>query len=732
MSQNDKMDENRFGNDEQSIHRSTSMDSIVSSCSNTTDGFQSATNSNENLLQHFQCYIMRRNRSFIRRLSSHALNATSDFDTFKRWVYQDLEKHRLQLKEAGANLFYRNESKLDTHMYDIVITFSPQCKTTLVDELQQAIVRDHPSFTVEYRKHYFANFIESALYITASEQFFEAYLQLASNGLKHSNSETCEPSPYFPCTLTCSSLQRQTIIHNILQEWRFEIDESDPTSFSILSSYIGEVPIIEKLIKVQLIQKVFPLHHEDDLDDLKESWVCKFLSSQPLDTIASYFGSSIAIYFAFIDFYTKWLLYPTFFGLFLVHFHLILSLIPEFFHKWIPTISIESNLADDILLFVFIIAMIIWASVMLQKWKIRCKHFVDRWKCLLPPKVDHFNYEEDHTLGDNVNEEHSSLNRMVFRYCVTFPIIGISLAITFAVMFNIFNFQTWWDSELIDNQSYPSWTRFVPKVMLALIINGSNFIYYYMAVWLNDKEQYSNSEVRENNLINKLVLFQFLNSFLPLLYIAFYLTDVAKLQEQLTTQLITRQVIGNFNEAVWPFVKESYRIATRKMQHRDRQPSMKCDEQQSTENNRTKASYETDDLSKGELESCMYCYESTFDDYLELVVQFGYVMLFAPVFPLAALCAFLNNLIEIRSDAFKLCYVFQRPFGNEPSRAVDEWTRVLGYLSVAAIATNCGLMVITGHINRVFGLSHSTHVILTGVAIEHTLLLMKWLIPNII
>ncbi|KAI2796748.1 Anoctamin-8 [Blomia tropicalis] len=718
MSQNDKMDENRFGNDEQSIHRSTSMDSIVSSCSNTTDGFQSATNSNENLLQHFQCYIMRRNRSFIRRLSSHALNATSDFDTFKRWVYQDLEKHRLQLKEAGANLFYRNESKLDTHMYDIVITFSPQCKTTLVDELQQAIVRDHPSFTVEYRKHYFANFIESALYITASEQFFEAYLQLASNGLKHSNSETCEPSPYFPCTLTCSSLQRQTIIHNILQEWRFEIDESDPTSFPILSSYIGEVPIIEKLIKVQLIQKVFPLHHEDDLDDLKESWVCKFLSSQPLDTIASYFGSSIAIYFAFIDFYTKWLLYPTFFGLFLVHFHLILSLIPEFFHKWIPTISIESNLADDILLFVFIIAMIIWASVMLQKWKIRCKHFVDRWKCLLPPKVDHFNYEEDHTLGDNVNEEHSSLNRMVFRYCVTFPIIGISLAITFAVMFNIFNFQTWWDSELIDNQSYPSWTRFVPKVMLALIINGSNFIYYYMAVWLNDKEQYSNSEVRENNLINKLVLFQFLNSFLPLLYIAFYLTDVAKLQEQLTTQLITRQVIGNFNEAVWPFVKESYRIATRKMQHRDRQPSMKCDEQQSTENNRTKASYETDDLSKGELESCMYCYESTFDDYLELVVQFGYVMLFAPVFPLAALCAFLNNLIEIRSDAFKLCYVFQRPFGNEPSRAVDEWTRVLGYLSVAAIATNCGLMVITGHINRVFGLSHSTHVILTGVAIE--------------
>ena len=183
--------------------------------------------------------------------------------------------------------------------------------------------------------------------------------------------------------------------------------------------------------------------------------------------------------------------------------------------------------------------------------------------------------------------------------------------------------------------------------------------------------------------------------------------------QQLAAQLITRQVIGNFNEAVWPFLKESYRIATRKMQHKtaDTKRAKATDDEEVKSVN--------SDLSKSELESCMYTYESTFDDYLELVVQFGYVMLFAPVFPLAALCAFLNNLIEIRSDAFKLCYVYQRPFGTEPLRVVDEWTRVLSYLSVAAIATNCGLMaLVTGHISRVFALHSSTHVILTGVAIE--------------
>lgn len=123
-------------------------------------------------------------------------------------------------------------------------------------------------------------------------------------------------------------------------------------------------------------------------------------------------------------------------------------------------------------------------------------------------------------------------------------------------------------------------------------------------------------------------------------------------------------------------------------------------------------------LSKGELESCMYRYESTFDDYLELVVQFGYVMLFAPVFPLAALCAFLNNLIEIRSDAFKLSIVYQRPFGHEQVKNIGEWANVLHYLSIVAITTNCALMVVTGQISRVFAFHQPTHILLTSVVIE--------------
>ena len=55
-------------------------------------------------------------------------------------------------------------------------------------------------------------------------------------------------------------------------------------------------------------------------------------------------------------------------------------------------------------------------------------------------------------------------------------------------------------------------------------------------------------------------------------------------------------------------------------------------------------------------------YEGTFEDYLEMFIQFGYVTLFSSAYPLAALCALLNNVMEVRGDAFKLCFVHQRPF----------------------------------------------------------------------
>lgn len=146
---------------------------------------------------------------------------------------------------------------------------------------------------------------------------------------------------------------------------------------------------------------------------------------------------------------------------------------------------------------------------------------------------------------------------------------------------------------------------------------------------------------------------------------------------------------------MWPFLKESLLLAWLSS---SKYSGDKCPNNDESE------------VSKGELESCMYGYHSTFDDYLEIVIQYGYVMLFTPVFPLAPLCAFLNNLIEIRTDAFKLCFVYQRPFidviqcRRPPSKTITigVWKNVLEFLSIIAIISNCALMAINGQLTGLF------------------------------
>lgn len=58
-----------------------------------------------------------------------------------------------------------------------------------------------------------------------------------------------------------------------------------------------------------------------------------------------------------------------------------------------------------------------------------------------------------------------------------------------------------------------------------------------------------------------MALFQFVNSFLSLFYIAFYLRDQEKLKEQLAGLLISRQIIGNLRESVFPYFMEQMKLA---------------------------------------------------------------------------------------------------------------------------------------------------------------------------
>ena len=83
-----------------------------------------------------------------------------------------------------------------------------------------------------------------------------------------------------------------------------------------------------------------------------------------------------------------------------------------------------------------------------------------------------------------------------------------------------------------------------------------------------------------------------------------------------------------------------------------------------------------------------------FNDYLELVIQFGYATLFSSSFTLAPVMAYVNNYVEIRVDAWKICTQSRRPL---PGGAEDigTWQSVLELMSVMAITTNLGIVCFT-------------------------------------
>uniref|UniRef100_A0A7N6FLT7 Anoctamin n=1 Tax=Anabas testudineus TaxID=64144 RepID=A0A7N6FLT7_ANATE len=83
-----------------------------------------------------------------------------------------------------------------------------------------------------------------------------------------------------------------------------------------------------------------------------------------------------------------------------------------------------------------------------------------------------------------------------------------------------------------------------------------------------------------------------------------------------------------------------------------------------------------------------------FDEYLEMILQFGFTTIFVAAFPLAPLLALLNNIIEIRLDAYKFVTQWRRPL---PSQAKDIgiWYGILEGIGILSVITNAFVIAVT-------------------------------------
>uniref|UniRef100_A0A914EFL6 Anoctamin n=1 Tax=Acrobeloides nanus TaxID=290746 RepID=A0A914EFL6_9BILA len=82
------------------------------------------------------------------------------------------------------------------------------------------------------------------------------------------------------------------------------------------------------------------------------------------------------------------------------------------------------------------------------------------------------------------------------------------------------------------------------------------------------------------------------------------------------------------------------------------------------------------------------------DEYLEMAMQFGFITLFAAVFPLAPLFALINNIFEMRLDAYKLLVTVQRPMPAQV-KDIGIWMTILEIMSFLAVLCNACLIAFT-------------------------------------
>lgn len=247
-----------------------------------------------------------------------------------------------------------------------------------------------------------------------------------------------------------------------------------------------------------------------------------------------------------------------------------------------------------------------------------------------------------------------------------------------------------------------------------------NFIYTRIAYYMNDVENHKSYESYESSLATKIFLFQFVNSFNSLVIIAFLKRSidfmggcVKTLQfnknvsmynfcdEELENQMITIGIINfvkNFTEIGIPWLMNKWRNSGKKTSNHENilnDPVMALRSRIDYQNN-------LDDFNIGYV-------DDTFEDYLELVIQFGSVTLFAMSFSLLPILAFFTNILEIQVDKTKLLFLSKRP--NPVSvNSIGNWFYIFEILSFLAIFSNVGILVFT--YNNYFELDNYGKVIL--------------------
>uniref|UniRef100_H2YZL9 Anoctamin n=1 Tax=Ciona savignyi TaxID=51511 RepID=H2YZL9_CIOSA len=274
-------------------------------------------------------------------------------------------------------------------------------------------------------------------------------------------------------------------------------------------------------------------------------------------------------------------------------------------------------------------------------------------------------------------------------------------------------------------------TTITASLLSLIVIMLLNKVYEKVALWLTELELPRTQTEFEDRFTFKMFCFQFVNFYSYLFYIAFFKStitgspgnynylfgewrweevgvaldsrggmsplyknfkdeylalkinalshcDAGGCMYELSIQLIIimfgKQLWNNIVELVLPWAQTKYR------QWKSQKVSA---EMKDNEYTRWEQDYDLNQFKEMDL----------FYEYLEMVIQFGFVTLFVAAFPLAPVLALINNIIEIRLDANKFICELRRPLAHKCSD-IGAWYYLLEFIGNLAVVTNVSLFLL--------------------------------------
>lgn len=456
---------------------------------------------------------------------------------------------------------------------------------------------------------------------------------------------------------------------------------------------IEENSLFETLESNSIIEDYFPLH----IGDMHQIFEKKLFSKDNPSLTRSYFNDEVALYFSWVNHYTKFVIFPA-----------IVSSIMYLCSKFI------SNKIFESLRIIYALSITIWVQFFIIFWNRKESALKVMWdndsrKIEKEDKRKEFKGDINQNIINGGYELYYSEKKQIINYLKSIVVSFIFLCI--AVYINIISLNMRGlipegRHQFLVIEKYRNTDKkktsifFFIKKSIALNIFGS--IYNTVNKKLTENENHRSKTQYYNSYIIKKFIFDSLNYFFELFYIAFALKDLDEIAYSMRFYFYSGKVFKLIAELALPFIDDVLFMTG----------------EQKPENNFEKRFLLGEEIDQKEvIKQANYSKYNSFSHYYHLIQDFCFLTLFASCAPLAPILIWFNNDYEIKNKINKFFKEIRRP-DFVKKKNIGAWRYIIECIGIMSIITNIMFCYLY---NNSFG--EKKYSLLSFMILEHILVL---------